>query len=253
MVALKFFAELGSGYEVTESERFEVVSPKAYARKRAKWLHEAAERILREILGALNGIAVDAGEKHVILVLGTNEGYGEYIRACYPEIDNYGVPESGVLVQAPHKPPHLVIPSQDLSVTEGVLAHELTRFCLAHLDLPVWIEEGLSEMIEFQLTGYPPLPIDHDSITELQRFWSQDRIQEFWSGASFYAIDETSSLSRALARMLVQALLLQFPSDRFRKFVLNAKARDSGEQAAIVELGVNLGDLVRGTLQIEGR
>jgi hypothetical protein len=228
------------------------VSSDKYAAKRVKWLQKSVQRSLSAIAQTLQGLVPDAKtQMFVILVFHSQQLYRSYIEMCYPRIDVNAVSMTGILVQKGL--PHCVFPEQDLLITEGILAHELTRVCLSHRDLPVWLEEGLANFMESELTGHPKILLMGESLEAHRNFWNEYSMQEFWTGSAFYRTDEGSAFSRELSKALVDTLILKSNFDAFKKFVLDAQIDDAGEESAVRHFGVSLGDLVVQILQIDVR
>ncbi len=234
--------KLGPQYEVTESERFLLLS--AESKRFCKLLLEFSEKTLKRILKALDGIARDVRYgKNIIITFDTEELYYSYVTSYYPnEIEN--APNSGLYLNNGHG--HFVFPTQDLDITEATLVHELTRACLRHLPipLPVWLDEGLASTLENECAGYSALRIGKEMLQQHKQFWSIDNIEEFWSGDSFHRLDDGSRFSRELAQVLVRMILSTYDHNAFKSFVLNAHYEDAGERSALENLGISLGDLV---------
>lgn len=250
----QFATGAGTDFQSTESKNFYVLTPRRYPPIKAQLLCKTAERILGELIRILDGIVIikeGLSRKRIIILFATYEAYRTYVTSQYPGIDADAISTSGVLVQVAEKPPHLVIPSQDTAVTEGVLTHELARLLLSNLTLPIWIEEGIACLAEYETTGFPSLPIDEDVLARLREFWTSEKVQKFWDGSSFYQLDETSTVSRTTAELLIYALLKIYKIETFRSFVRNARYDDAGQQSAIQNLGVRLGDFFATALGIE--
>lgn len=243
--------QLGAGYGLNHSAHFVVVTGPSYA-KRVRWLCDTAEKILARVHSLLGGLGENLlRANHVIVVFDSFEAYKRHVESFAPDSAAENVSSSGVLIQPQVQPVHIALPLQDLSVTEGLLAHELTRLAIVSLDAPIWLEEGFACNIEHELTGFPPLLIDEVSVKRLREFWDTKKIQQFWSGESFYHIDERAEHSRSLAQLLVHALVRQYESSVVRRFVLMAQKKDSGEQSAAENLNVSLGDVLVAVLRIQ--
>lgn len=81
------------------------------------------------------------------------------------------------------------------------------------------------------------------------KFWNAERIQEFWSGASFDRTDDGNLLSYDLARIVVEQLAKEW--DSFARFVASASREDAGASAALSHLGIRLGSCAAALLAIE--
>lgn len=136
-----------------------------------------------------------------------------------------------------------------LAAIEPVIAHEMTHSALAHLHLPTWLDEGLAVNTERRLKGAPPAQHTPAQLHHLhQRFWTPERMQEFWAGTSFQRTDDGNLLSYELARILVDHMARDWAA--FTAFVTTAQRRDAGAQAAVEVLSVDLGSSVGALLDI---
>ena len=136
--------------------------------------------------------------------------------------------------------PHFVTAKGEMRSLEPVVAHELSHACLAHLPLPLWLNEGLAVNTERRLCGganrFTPLEMHRKHAA----FWDDGKIQEFWSGTSFRRADDGNMLSYDLGRILVEQLS-RGDWRRFAGFVNAAHHEDAGAAAAACELDVDLG------------
>ena len=77
----------------------------------------------------------------------------------------------------------------------------MTHGALAHLELPLWLDEGIAVTTEHQISVSNRHP--RDAVERIGRhleFWNAERIQEFWTGKSFSRTDDGDELSYDLAR-----------------------------------------------------
>jgi hypothetical protein len=72
--------------------------------------------------------------------------------------------------------------------------------------------------------------------------WTEQNIQEFWSGASFYVGDERNNLSYSLAEILTEFLSKDWSA--FLEFIAEADYRDAGQDASLRILNRCLGETV---------
>lgn len=233
------------GYFITEQKNFTIVAHKGVDKRRLELLGESSERILAQIKKMLDGLVQGSeSNKCILLWFNTGEEYFDYLTSKYPDYDKSVFSTSGLLVELENEPLHIVLPPQELGITESMLSHELTKYCLNHLDLPIWLEEGIESAVEYELTGYPTPATTESELAILREYWTPERIQGFWDGSKFYDVEESGEISRATAELLVYVLLKEFDRDVFIKFVSEAKYIDSGQESAIGNLGIGLGDLV---------
>lgn len=178
-------------------------------------------------------------ERTVILVLDTEEDYYHYVSIYYPEEGEFAF-SGGMFIHAGC--PHFVVVRADISSLEPVIAHELTHSALAWLALPKWLDEGLAVNTEQRVAGVRGSLYTPYELHRMHRaYWSPERIQAFWTGASFDDADKGNLLSYDLARIMVQQLGQDWPN--FVRFVQAAERSDGGARAAQEVLNIRLGAL----------
>lgn len=137
---------------------------------------------------------------------------------------------------------HFVFPHQELNISEGVAAHELTHAMLAHLPIPLWLNEGLAVNMENAITRFPQFRLTKERHIKHQQFWKEEKVQEFWAGTSFAQPDDANELSYQLAQLIVLSLSEDY--ENFAKFVNLASFTDGGEAAAIEIYGGSIGAVI---------
>ncbi len=229
---------LEPAYHLVESDRGMVLSSLEPQVARATLAF--MERTLKRISWTLDGVAkIPPYGKDILIVLDEPDDYYRYVSHCYPEDGEFAF-SGGMYISAGYG--HFVTIKDDLSRIEPVIAHEMTHACLAHLRLPLWINEGLAVNTEHKLAGRGASLWTPQEMREKHlRFWGEAEIQEFWSGISFQRPDDGNPLSYDLARILVAQLARDWP--RFRQFAVAAEQGDGGARAACEAFGVSLGQL----------
>lgn len=229
---------LSPKHDVYESDNFIIViseSPKYIS-----LFQEFLERTHGRILEVLDGIVSDDGYgKYVVLIFDDIDKYYSYLSHFYDEDGVYGL-SSGVYLNNGYG--HFALPHQELAIAEPIAAHEMTHALLSHLPIPSWLNEGIAVSVEDLLTGSSPLHMDSETYAKHQAFWSEDRMQEFWSGASFHRPDEGQELSYQLAHFAVNALSKDY--EAFVDFSTKAQFADGGESAAREVYEGSLGNLI---------
>jgi hypothetical protein len=173
------------------------------------------------------------------------ETYYRYVSYYYPKRGKFAV-SGGIQISTGCS--HFVTVKRDLRTVEPVIAHEMTHSCVAYLPLPSWLNEGLAVNTEHRLAGSSLSHYTPQELREKHRaFWGKEEIQQFWSGDSFYRIDEGTLLSYDLARIMVEQMAKDW--EQFERFVLAANRNDAGALAAQQHLGVDLGDYVYALLE----
>lgn len=198
-------------------------------------------KTLERIQRVLDGIAKPpAWGSDILLVFEDPDTYYRYIARYYAEDGEFAF-SSGMHINAGCS--HFVTFQEELRSIEPVIAHELTHACLGHLPIPAWLNEGLAVNTERRLCPPPgQAHTPHQLHRMHQKFWTPERVQEFWNGRSFLRPDEGNLLSYELARLLVQHFAADW--DLFRRFTLDAQAQDAGQAAALQHLGLDLGETV---------
>jgi hypothetical protein len=228
---------LGPAYELHESRYAMVLSP--YSPRFAKDMLEFIERTRRRIAQTLDGVAeFDEHEREVLIVFNDQETYYRYVSHVYPDDGEFAF-SSGMFLHAGC--PHFVtVHADETHSVERVIAHEMTHASVAHLRIPLWVNEGLAVNVESRLMGalpklHPPAEMRDKHLA----FWSKDTIQEFWSGRSFQRPDDGNLLSYDLAQTLVEILAGNWA--QFQAFAVAATYDDAGASAANEHLQLDLG------------
>lgn len=223
----------GGNYHIHHSENFSLLSNESdrYVELFSSFLERSRQRILT----TLHGIASDEGYgNHVALVFSDIDQYYDYVHMFYPDEGEFGL-SSGMYINEGYG--HFVFPTRDISEAEPIAVHELTHACLSHLPIPLWLNEGLAVLMEDVLAG-KHLYLDKEIVGRHQNYWNEKTIQNFWSGESFFAIDEGQELSYNLAHILVRNIARDY--DSFITFANNANADNAGEEASLKYLGLSL-------------
>jgi len=199
------------------------------------------ERTLKRVVRTLDGIAQVTPEgKDILIVFDDEDAYYRYVSHAYPDGGEFAN-SGGMYINGGCG--HFVTVRRDLSAIEPVIAHEMTHACLAHLPIPLWLNEGLAVNTEQRLTGVQGSMYTPQEMRGMHlAFWGEAEIQEFWSGYSFQRLDDGNLLSYDLARILVAYMAKDWAA--FRPFVLAAHHADGGAQAAHAYLHADLGELV---------
>ena len=204
------------------------------------------ERTLKRIGAVLAGITeIPAWGKDLLIIFEDENQYYDYVSYYYPESGEFSF-SSGMHITRGCS--HFVTTRGGLQALEPTIAHEMTHGCLAHLPIPLWLNEGIAVNTEHRLTGVAPRLYTPEQMNmKHKRFWGKGEIQEFWSGISFRRTDDGNMLSYDLARILVE----QFAKDwgAFKAFTLAADYADSGSAAALEHLRISLGAAATAVLE----
>jgi hypothetical protein len=241
---LHFRDALGADFHLEESDNAAVLS--SLAPHLAKSTLDFMDRSARRIGAVLDGIAQFAPwGKDILIAFDDDESYYRYVAYYYPERGEFAF-SGGMCINTGCT--HYVTVKNELRQVEATVVHEMTHGSVAHLPLPLWLNEGLAVNTERRLAGVGPARHTPEQMHEKhRRFWSVVSIQEFWSGQSFQEAGDANLLSYDLARIIVEQFARDWPS--FTQFVLNAKHDDAGATAARAHLGLDLGELVTTLLE----
>jgi hypothetical protein len=235
---------LGPDFLLDESEHALILSSlePAVVRATANYVAKTRQRVAK-LLGSLGNLPQD--QKSVLIVFDDQDSYYRYIGALYPDEGEFAF-SGGMFINAGCA--HFVTQRGDLAQVEPVIAHELTHSALAHLELPLWLDEGIAVNTQHKLTGVPhSLYTPQQMRAKHRQFWGETEIQQFWAGDSFHRPDEGQMLSYDLARILVGHLAARW--SEFEQFASGAAREDAGAKAASEHLGVNLGACVCALLE----
>lgn len=235
-------------YQVEESHHFLIVAPAHEFRHLAAL--KFAEQCRNFLLEILPGIAAPPGPgKLPIIVLHDRRTYYDYIGAFFEE-GTWGE-SSGVYIRAGY--PHIVLWSPTNNENDCVIAHELTHACLTDASLPLWIEEGLAQIVEHDMTGRNLLIVTPEMAQKHKAYWREHGLECFWGGEGFQQLGDAQELSYQLAEILLRLLLddhrprwfglVRKQQQTLLSFLKDAEASDCGEAAAKDHLGCSLNKL----------
>lgn len=228
---------IGLRYRLHDSDSAFLLSslPPRLAEVKLAYLAATERRISR----TLEELA-DASGKEVLIAFDSDSDYYRYVSGFYPAEGRFAMSAGMHLSEGC---PHFVTHGTDLERIEPTIVHEMTHSCLQHLPLPLWLNEGIAQSVEYR---FCPYAIAAQRRSELRaqhaEFWSIQTIQAFWSGDAFDRIDQGRTLSYDLALTLVEAFARDWPA--FKAFTLAAQHGDAGASAARAHLGIELGEVV---------
>jgi hypothetical protein len=231
---------LGDAFWIHENEGAMILSSlePALVGAMSRYVATTRKRVAKT-LGTLAHFPI--GLKSVVLVMDDEDDYYAYI-SLYGSGDGEQAFSGGCFINTGC--PHFVVRRADLSAIEPVIAHELTHSALAHLSLPLWVDEGLAVNTEHRIAGaYGGLLTPQELHKKHVAFWDDETIQQFWTGAAFQRPDDGNLLSYDLARILVAQMSRAWPA--FERFAHAAERGDAGSASARVHLDLDLGAYVR--------
>lgn len=241
-------SHLRKPYTINHTKNFMLLS--MLDPRRVELTLEFCERTRVHILRSLEGVASIWGNgPHVVIVFNDINEYYDYIGNYYPRTGVFGM-SSGLFIKQGYG--HFVfVSSHNLSVTEPIIAHELTHCLLAPLPLPAWLNEGTAVNMEKQIVPFGVDPrrgiyLQHEQAERRAAFWNAQTIQEFWSGTSFTRPDEGNAFSYELAEVLTRMVARNY--EQYRAFMHAAHYKDAGSEATRSCLGYSLDDLASAVL-----
>jgi tetratricopeptide (TPR) repeat protein len=228
---------LGGGYVISRGDGILLFAP---ATDDGDPLLSCAESALATVASTLGGVA---GEHWlgplVIMYFADSDTYYEYISQSYSE-GEFGR-SSGMCLRKGYV--HVAIHPAPLDDARACVTHEITHACLSHLTLPLWLEEGITQLIEEEvLPDWRRFVLDAEKANEIRQYWREHSLQDFWWGKGFFLADEGQSCSYQLAQILFRLII----SDHRRQlsdFVRAAHADDAGDSAARDVFGKGVAEL----------
>jgi hypothetical protein len=223
---------------VRTSRNFILVMP-GDARRADAFLQQL-EDYHQRIATALRGLPLHPWRaKAGVIVSPDPDTFARYLSDYYD--DGEFMAPGGVCLDAGYV--HFALPDHDLTLCGPTLAHELCHVFLRGVPLPLWTEEAVVQTVENLITHRNPYVLDREMVRRHREYWTPERIQKFWSGASFHLPDEGSELSYHLALFLLNAAM-QGGQEMLMKFLSKANASDAGFSAFHEAVGVGLDEIL---------
>jgi hypothetical protein len=231
---------LGGAYTVVESEHFHFVS--ALDEKAGAQMIEFLEHARERLVHILGDVAwTDGKGKHVVLRFTNQDDYYAYISHYYE--DGKHATTGGVFLRKGYA--HIAcFENYAMKEERATLAHELAHNLVAHLPLPLWLNEALAQAFEADIGDSRRPMLDRELHAEHEGYWNPKTIQQFWMGRSF-GTPAGQRVSYSLARILLDIINREVrpPPDFFRRFVKQTTWQDAGEAAALEQFEVSLGEI----------
>lgn len=225
--------ELGSDYMVYETPELFLVS--AQPEKDALAVVRHAQRVLRHVASLFPLATQHSGVgKRAILILSDHESYYSYVAHHYP--DGEFATSSGCLITDGYR--HVVVNgSAEWSILE-TLTHELAHLSLVERTLPLWLDEGVVQIIEFTLHSSSQPRMTRELLARHRAHWTVRGIQRFWSGEAFHSPDD-QELAYSLAHAIANNLASMRGRD-FQQLLLDAEWEDFGQAAILKHFDMTL-------------
>jgi hypothetical protein len=237
----KLAGQLQGEYEVHSSPNFLVLA--AVTDDEAIGLMRFAEATRDRIIGVLGEPEGEWFGPFVVLVFADGDDFARYIAPLHPPEGEFMMP-AGIFINRGYC--HIAMQESSTYAMQQTLTHELAHNLLTLYPLPLWLNEGLVQVLTDSFMGGHEQPMDPELARKHRRYWTEENIQDFWSGKAFSMAGEPSRLSYSLA--IVAARTLAGTRKGFADFIRAAHYSDAGESAAEELLGCSVGDAVAGLL-----
>jgi len=236
---------LGERAELVEAHGCRVLS--GYSQGTASAVCRFMADSHKRIAQLLEGMARFPEEPPTLISFDGDDVYRKYVSSYYPEQGEYFA-SGTIFINAGY--PHLVAVRGNLSELEPAIAHEMTHCALAHLSLPLWLDEGLAVHTGQRIfASERRAGAASELLAKHHEFWNPDTIQEFWCGGSFHRTFEGERLSNDLARLMVELIGRDWGT--LVRFATQARRPDGGMEAARAGLGLDLGDLAASAIDVK--
>jgi hypothetical protein len=230
---------LAQPYQVSESEHFMVLTA---ARGDVAWLNEYAEQARREVDDLLtepSGSPRATVGKLAVLIFAGEAEYHRYLRHFSAD----GRPPVSAGAWINNGDSHIAIAG--ITGFKPVLVHELVHARLANPRRPLWLEEGLAQVMERRLvvrqrTMRSMMPVTRLR-QELRPYWLSHTLDGFWSGEAFK--DKRPMGARPYAYELADQIVSDLASlseADLRRFAAAARRDDAGAAASREIYGIGL-------------
>lgn len=145
--------------------------------------------------------------------------------------------------------PTMVLNAGTALSVEQTVAHELTHHALVDANLPLWAEEGITQMMEERVVGIANFSLDSERAGRQRDRWQGDEIELFIDGTGFSSPnDDDQDLAYHLSQWAVRRAL-ERDRDKFFEF-LRACSELEPELAAAAALHCSQAEFVRTTCGI---
>ena len=175
--ATKLRDDLGGDYFVLQSRQTILLCDQPL--ETARWVLNYAGRAattIKEILGSTAWCG--AFGKDLLLLFADDDDYYQYL--SYHSPDGEQAASGGVCIH--YGCTHIALPWTIQTTAANTIIHELTHDCLAHLPLPVWLNEGIAITLDKAIApqGFGRAPMISSELAERHfALWTEANIQTF--------------------------------------------------------------------------
>lgn len=216
--------------------------------------HAAAQTAERAYEVLSRDLAVIRGKVPIppisLCVIAPLDSYITLISGYFPEEGEFATSGGIYLHEGSSAQGLVVVNAAGRHQCEQTIAHELTHHALRGSRLPIWVEEGFTQMMEERIVGVPNFNLDQEMMARQHAAWRERDIDEFLSGAGFHCPDDdVQELSYHLSQLVVRSELTRRPKEFF-EFAKACRVMGA-EEACVRHLGVTPRELVGGAIGLE--
>lgn len=218
----------------------------------APFLARAADRSIAVIEEALKPVRGARPIPAVALVaMSGQEDYISFTSHFFPE-EGHWAGSGGMCIRPDERAlPIIALPTHVKWNLEAALAHEMTHHALNGMKLPLFIEEGFTQMMEERVTGRANFTFTHKQRARQRERWAEVGIERYVSGDGFLSPEQDEQeLAYHLSQVIVRGQLSERPKAFF------AFARDCAqlgpEASAVRHLGSDLAELALRSIGLDG-
>lgn len=199
-------------------------------------------RVLRESLTPIRGsIPISP---FALVAISPLESYVSFTSHFMPDEGEWGTSGGCYIAARQDGFPVLAINAGSVSAREETVAHELTHHALVDCHLPLWAEEGITQMMEERVVGTSNFALTRERKNRHRERWTEDALDEFIGGSAFSSAEEDhQELAYHLSQWVVRRALDE-RREVFFKFLRACRTADQ-DTAAHEHLGVSPADFVR--------
>lgn len=182
-----------------------------------------------------------------IVLIEPVESYVDFTASYFPDEGAFATSGGLYLNEGTEAFPLIAVASSTRHAVPAVVVHELTHHALHGCGLPLWAEEGLTQMMEERHAGHVAFGLDRERIARQREHWGERGLGAFLDGSAFLSpTGDTQELAYALSQWVVRSELDRRP-DRFFAFLAGCRG-PGAESAALAALGVPMEKIVEEVL-----
>jgi hypothetical protein len=241
--------ELAGDYQAWRTLRYDALTP--FDGTLGQRIRSAADRSLDELTRSLKPIRGEEPIPAFVMVgVSSREDYSSFLSPMFS--DGQQATSGGIYAREHDgQPPMLVLNLVNRGESDSTIAHELTHHALADAGIPLWIEEGLTQMMEERVTHTANFLVNAEAISKMRSRWSGERAFEFLDGRGYGSPDDDDQqLAYLLSQWIVRRCLEERPKPFFA--FLRACRETEPDDACVKHMGCTTEELARDMAGLEG-